>query len=179
MRCLKCNQSVFDVTVSIIGSYMKKADYQSALNTLRWAESAFGKCSDLTCIHIFLLLDINSKHRSVSPYGLSLQSKFNDHKVLKEAVNLFNEVNDGKTKELPVIRSRLVNELVNSAVCHVKENNPVIPYGACGDLVYEARSQYRRATHEALELIGYAIELDPINKDIIIVREKLLKIISN
>jgi hypothetical protein len=166
------------VTISLIVKYISETKYDLALHTLKWAENAYGSNFDLKFINIIILLEINNHPEINSNQGFSLPKKYSDHKELKEAVSIFDEINNQASPELLNLKSRLVKDLINSAINHVNENKPFIPYSACGDLVYQAKSDYRRAVNESIALIALALKLDSKNTDVIKIKEQLSKLID-
>jgi len=178
LKCKRCNRSVFEATISIIVNQMNESKYTLSLNTLKWAENTFGKCYDLTLIHVLLLIENFNLSENKPNLAFAIPDSFKNHKELKEAASLVTESHYPETKDWAMIKARLVTILANTAIKHLKNNKSVVPYGACGDLVYEARAKYKRAAHEGIELINFALKIDPQNKEIINVQEQLVKIIT-
>jgi len=106
--------------------------------------------------------------------GLYNSDKHND---LRTAYDIVQNIHDQSIETVLNTKRNLAVVLVNSGIEFINSNKPFIPYGACGDLVYEAKSKQRRACKEAIELVLMAMQLDPKNKKIIEIHSELSKLI--
>jgi len=175
--CSQCGISEIEALIANMFNLMKEKKYINAKNELDKIEAKYGSNIDLQLIRVNILIGM-SRTRELSELeklmGLYNSDKHND---LRTAYDIVQNIHDQSIETVLNTKRNLAVVLVNSGIEFINSNKPFIPYGACGDLVYEAKSKQRRACKEAIELVLMAMQLDPKNKKIIEIHSELSKLI--